>query len=242
MSVRVRPCPSPVELCHQPNHIIDRVTEMRDLGVIMDKKLSFAAHTEYITNKSNAVLQFVKRQSPKFDTDVKKILYSALVRSNLEFACPIWSSHHEIYKTKIESIQKQMVMFLNGDDKRRIDGNYILLPYIERCNAFDLATLARRRTNAIVIFIHSIITGKYKCNFLRSNISIYNGIRTLRNPEFIRVKADKTDHSTYSSFNNAYFIFNHAALFIDPTISSFDMKKQIRKLPDKASGPWSNVK
>lgn len=96
-----------------------------------------------------------------------------------------------------------MVMFMNGDDKRRMDGNYILLPYIERCNGFDLVTLARRRINAIAIFIHSIITGKYKSNFLRSNISIYDGIRTLRNPEFIRVKAAKTDHSTYSSFNNA---------------------------------------
>lgn len=56
------------------NHVVDRVTEMRDLGVIMDRKLSFAAHTEYITNKSKAILQFVKRQSLKFDTDVKKIL------------------------------------------------------------------------------------------------------------------------------------------------------------------------
>lgn len=143
------------------------------------------AQTEYKTNKSNAVLQFVKRQSSKFDTDVKKILYSVLVRSNLEFACPIWSSRHELYKIKIESIQKKMIMFMNGDDKRHMVGNYALPSYIDRYNKFDLGILARRRTNAIALFIHSIITGKYKSKFLRSSISIYDGVRTLRNPEFV---------------------------------------------------------
>lgn len=47
-------------------HSIERVNEIRDLGVILDKKLNFHSHIEYAINKSKAALQFVKRQSYRF--------------------------------------------------------------------------------------------------------------------------------------------------------------------------------
>ena len=43
------------------NQNIVRVNEIRDLGIILDRKLSFDSHIEYICNKANAALQFVKR-------------------------------------------------------------------------------------------------------------------------------------------------------------------------------------
>lgn len=142
----------------------------------------------------------------------------SLVRSNVEFASSIWSPHHNIHKTTIESIQKQIVIYLNGDHiNRGENGDYALTPYTDRLAKFDVTTLVRRRINASILFIHGIISGKINAPCLREQIILNSGVRTLRNPEFIRIKLCRTDASTFSPFNNACHVYNHAAMFIDPT-------------------------
>lgn len=221
--------------------VIERVDEIRDLGVILDKKLNFNKHIEYVSNKAKAVQQFVKRQSFFFDTDIVKLLYTALVRSNLEFACSIWSPFHDVHKSTLESIQKQMVIWLKGDHMNRDANNYRLDPYVNRCKEVGFVTLARRRVNAAALFIHAIISGRFNSPSLRSQMDLYDGVRTLRNPEFIRLKFARTDASTYSSFNNACRIYNHAVIFIDPTLPEYEFKRKLLQLPDLAFGQWARL-
>lgn len=218
-------------------HQVDRVSELRCLGVKMDSKLNFNSHMEYAINKSKASLSFVGRQSQFLDQDVVKILYSALVRSTIEFACSIWSPKHKTHKTSIESIQKQLLIFMNGDHINRSNNNYVLRPYDERCVDAALQTLVRRRANSSAMFIHGLISGKTNAPNLRNRINVNSGVRTIRNPEFIRVQFSKTD----SPFNNACYTYNHAALFIDPTLSMREFKRQLENLPDCAFGPWANL-
>ena len=60
---------------------IERVYEMRDLGVIMDSKLSFNSHREYAKKKADARLAFVKRECFKtLNLDNAKLLYGSLAR------------------------------------------------------------------------------------------------------------------------------------------------------------------
>lgn len=180
---------------------IERVNEIRDLGVILDKRLNFNAHIEYAINKSKAALQFVKRQSYMFDSNIIKILYSAHVRSNIEFGCSIWSPHQNTQKAHTESLQKQILIYLSGDHLNRSNNNYVLPPYTERCIKFGFSTLARRRVNYAVLFVHAIIMGKYINPELRSlmhlnsipDYSVNTGVRTLRNPEFIRLRISRTN-------------------------------------------------
>lgn len=86
---------------------IQRVNEIKDLGVILDSKLNFNTHIEYICKKTMAALHFTRRQAQFFDKDIIKLLYMLLVRSNLEFACAIWSPHLPTHKETVESVQKQ---------------------------------------------------------------------------------------------------------------------------------------
>lgn len=201
--------------------------------------MNFNTHIELIKKKAKGALQFVKRQSHFFDMDIIKILYTSLVRSNLEFACSIWSPHQKEKKISCESTQKQMVIFMKGDHLNRSENNYILSPYIDRCKSVGLDTLVRRRINLSVLLIHSIIIGKFQSPSLRSKMDLNTGTRSLRNPEFIRLKFAKTDFSTYSPLNNACRMFNHAALFIDPTIPHYAFRKKLLALPDSAFGQWS---
>lgn len=219
-----------------------RVQIIRDLGVFLDCRLSFIYHREFIQNKSKAALHFVQRQSHYFENDIVIMLYKALVRSNVEFASSIWMPHHITNVSSIESIQRQMVIFIKGDHIDRSQNNYILRPYIDRCKEVGFITLRRRHVNASVLFIHAIISGRFKSQNLRSQMELNTGIRTLRNPEFIKLRIARTDVSTYSSFNNACRIFNHAALFIDPSLSQLEFRKKLLTLPDTAFSDWVKIK
>lgn len=218
---------------------VERVDEIRDLGVIMDKELTFSSHIEYICNKAKAALQFVRRQSFYFDNEIVKILYMALVRSNLEFASSIWSPYQFDRRCSVERAQKQIVMLLNGDFLRQMNGDYRLDPYSERCAKFGFSTLIRRRINASILFIHSIIIGRYNAPGLLSQMNLNTGIRTLRDPEFIRLKFYKTDHSLYSPLNYTCRMFNYAAIYIDPTLPHHEFRQKLLKLPDEIFGSWA---
>jgi len=67
-------------------HTLKRVTEHKDLGVLIDKKLSFAKHIDMVTSKATAALGFVKRFCYDImDTNTLKSLYYALVQSHLDY-------------------------------------------------------------------------------------------------------------------------------------------------------------
>lgn len=66
---------------------IKRVKEIRDLGVQLDAKLDFSSHREISKKKAMSRLAFVRRVCrANVSVDTSKLLYSALVRSILEFA------------------------------------------------------------------------------------------------------------------------------------------------------------
>ncbi|XP_037029672.1 uncharacterized protein LOC119069658 [Bradysia coprophila] len=210
--------------------IIQRTNSIFDLGVLTNTRMNFNSHHEYVSNKSKSVLNFVKRQRQFLDDDATKIVYKALVRSNLEFAACIWSPHFATHRRTIESTQKQFVMFLNGDHLNRSDNDYVLSPYVERCAGLDLQTLIRRRTNVCILFIHSLITGKINSPTLRSRITLNS--RSTRHNGMIFIRACRTSRSFNSPFNNACRMFNAVSNIIDPTLPHNLFRNALYRLPD----------
>lgn len=229
---------SPIRATYMINGApIDRVNEIRDLGVLLDSKLSFTSHMEYVKKKADNMLAFVKRVSYKsLNIETSKLLYGSLVRSNLEFASSVWLPHHQSHMNLIESTQKQAVIFLHKDNINRGENGYVLAPYEDRCKELELDSIRRRHLNASVLFMHKIITGRLNCPNLRSQLNLNTGLRTFRNPEFIKINFSRTDHGQSSPLNLACRAFNFAALFIDPTLPFDQFKAKLLKLPDKAFG------
>lgn len=216
--------------CFVGGELIERTNSTLDLGILMDTKMNFNSHRDYVSNKSKSVLNFVMRQRRFLDDDAIKIVYKALVRSNLEFAACIWSPHSITHRSTIESTQKQFVMFLNGDYHNRSDNNYVLSPYVERCARFELQTLIRRRVNACIIFVHSILIGRINSPALRSRITFNS--RSTRHNGMILIGACRTSHSFYSPFNNACRMFNAVCSIIDPTLPHNLFRNALLRLPD----------
>src|ERR1700743_1604393 len=110
------------------SHTIERKELMRDLGLLIDPKCTFAAHMEQSTNKARQSMGYIKKISNgQFGTRALKVLYTSYIRSKLEFGSVIWDPYQEVYSDDIESVQKQFVMYALGDTYRVPP--YRLLPY-----------------------------------------------------------------------------------------------------------------
>ncbi|XP_037038297.1 uncharacterized protein LOC119075847 [Bradysia coprophila] len=139
--------------------VVTRLKLVKDLGVLMDEKLTFGKHVEYVIAKSYSMLGFVIRTCKEFkNVKTLKSLYFAHVRSYLEYASVVWHPYQETFIDRIESIQKKFLMFALRRSVRR-DENYKLPPYIDRCCSIDIEPLARRRINACALFTFDLLSG-----------------------------------------------------------------------------------
>lgn len=95
------------------HHTFERINLHKDLGVIFDTKLTFVNHIDVITASAHATIGFIKRTfKNKFTVKSAKILYCALVRSKLEYASVVFGiPHHRVNSNRIESIQKDFVIW-----------------------------------------------------------------------------------------------------------------------------------
>ena len=89
---------------------LKRVEIIRDLGVLMDKKLTFNDHVSNIVAKAYLMLGFVMRICKEFkDIQALKSIYFAHVRSFLEYVSVVWHPYHDTQIDRIGSVQKRFV-------------------------------------------------------------------------------------------------------------------------------------
>ncbi|CAH2269505.1 jg944 [Pararge aegeria aegeria] len=141
------------------NQNLNRVSEIRDLGVLLDTKLLYDKHVDQIVSKASRMLGYLSRSSKDF-TKLKtiKILYCALVRSNLEYASQIWNPHYEVYIQRIERIQKKFIRFLKFRFKLNSS-----LSYEAICAQLHLLPLALRRNINDITLLINIANNKVDC-------------------------------------------------------------------------------
>ena len=161
------------------HHIIKRVDEVRDLGVLIDRYFYFGHHIEQITMKCRQLIGCIKHHSNgNFTLETQRILYLAYVRSRLEFASVIWNPSSAIYRDDIESIQKQFVLYLL--DSRRNSTSYRLAPYDDRCKQVKLQRLDTRRTVADAVLAYNIYTHNINEDLISSKFIVNQSIYDLR--------------------------------------------------------------
>lgn len=129
---------------------------------------------EFITKKASSNLAFIKRQCYKtFNNDIAKLLYYAIVRSNLEFASSVWLPSQSKQSNMIESVQKKFIKYVHPNNSANNPNNvYQMRPYSIRCDELNIQLLVRRRINSSLIYLHDIISGRISSQFLRNRLNI----------------------------------------------------------------------
>lgn len=82
---------------------------MKYLGVIMDEKLTFSDHMEYVSNKVNKITRALWRLMPNLHgpTERRRRLYANVLSSIILYAAPVWA-HKGLIKGRVHSDLKEM--------------------------------------------------------------------------------------------------------------------------------------
>ena len=164
---------------------IERLTEMRDLGVLLDEKLTFGSHVDNTVKKANRALGLLMRsfQTGKngrsfYTCDSKAVLgtYCANVRSILEYCCVIWGGAAEVHMKRVERVQHKFLMWLCG--RCRVTG--VTLKYEDLLQFFCVATLLARPEQHDIMFIRNVHRHTIDSSFLLEQFPLAVPPRPLR--------------------------------------------------------------
>ncbi|CAK1599103.1 unnamed protein product [Parnassius mnemosyne] len=187
--------------------ILSEVPHIRDLGVTLDNKLRYNIHIDNVVNKGFRTLGFLFRNCKQFrDTRTKIIIYSALVRSILEYCSVVWNPHFNIYSHRIEKIQKRFLSYLSYDHNLV----KILRTYEDRLNYFNVQPLSNRRQLLDLIFLYKLVNGVIDSSYLLAKLNFRTPLKSKRPLSFIPFveKSTRSRQARYSPINSLMLSYN----------------------------------
>ena len=160
---------------------LERVNCVKDLGVLLDAKLSFEEQIDQVVASGNRLLGLVINMTRELrDPMCFKTLYCALIRPLLEYASIVWWPASTRALARLESIQRKATRFALRDWSRRLD-------YRTRCLLLGIPHLAERVEHTRLAFITGILNGTIDCPELLSRIHLYVPARILRRRPMLAV-------------------------------------------------------
>lgn len=94
--------------------IMDRAESEKDVGVIIDNKLSFDQHISEKVNKANSVMGVIRGSFTCMDRTTFKLLYTSLVRPHLEYANQVWNPYLKKHIDLIENVKRRATKLVPG--------------------------------------------------------------------------------------------------------------------------------
>lgn len=142
---------------------------VKDLGIVLDSKLSFELHVDNVVRRAMKCLGFILRISKEFrQRSSVIILFKTLVRPILEYATLIWNPLYDKYIQRIERVQKKFINTLNY----RYNRHRYYFSYEDNLNFYKLETLIVRRNIFDVCFIYKIFNNMVDSPLCTSYFSI----------------------------------------------------------------------
>jgi hypothetical protein len=150
---------------------------IEDLGVMLDSKLHFHSHVDYLHSQGLRTLGLIHYIMYNFSSiDSLVVLYNSLVRSRLEYASVIWNNLTLTDSKKLESIQRKFANLCHYRFPQLVSPrNYDLI-----LNCINFRTLYSRRRHLHALFLINVFKGKINCHSIIDTVGIRVPIRQIR--------------------------------------------------------------
>ena len=122
-----------------------------DLGIEVSDNFGFDLHISQIARKANLKVSWVLSVFKSRNKTEMLTLFKSLVRSIVEYNCPLWSPQKVSEINMLESVQRRFTAKILSVQN---------MDYWERLKQLKLMSLQRRRERYQIIYIWKLINGK----------------------------------------------------------------------------------
>ena len=179
------------------NITLNRVSEMRDLGVILDSKLTFASHIDDVVGRANRALGTYLRSlqtsrartGRRFEAAPLITAFNAHVRSVLEFGSIIWSGAAVTHTARLDRVQHKFLVWLAVNSNRPSDS----LDYAHLLRHFAVLTIKQRLVQHDLAFLHGVFGGRVDSAEILSSFGLAVPARATRAQPCLCVPAARVD-------------------------------------------------
>jgi hypothetical protein len=126
--------------------------------------------------------------------------------SIIEYACVIWNPYYRNHSERIKRIQRRFVRFALRNF--RWVANRLLSPKSQRCRLIDTDPLYVRRQFACILFVNNVLSNKYYCPVIFSNLSLLVYQQNVRSRVMFREERHRTHYGANEPLNVAICSFN----------------------------------
>ena len=162
---------------HLNGSYLDYMYNEKDLGVIVNEKLSWGTHCESLISKANQRLGLVRRTCHFTKcSNQRRVLYLALVRSIFEHCSPIWHPHHTTHLEMFDKLQRRAVKWILGEPL----ASYSDVEFLRKQNNLDLLPMKSKFVLTDLVLFHRIV---------------YNSVN-IDMPEYIKLLTPSTVSNT----------------------------------------------
>ena len=151
--------------------VLDNVTVQRDLGVIVNNRLTWDNHTDYILERFTDRFNLVRRTTHFVkNPHQRRVLYLTLVRSLLEHCSSVWAPHTVGVLDCLEAAQKRAIKWVYCVSHLTSWSNEVYLSHLTTLN---------------ILPIHL----QFKCNDMKLLYKVMTGLVPITLPSYLYIKS-----------------------------------------------------
>lgn len=132
------------------NHTLERVKNVKYLGVTINEKLSWEPHINAVVAKANRNSAYVCRSLRGTSRKTKRNAYISIVRPSMEYSSTVWDPGSQGLIDKLEMVQRKTARRIYNDFSKETSPTYLL-------NELELPPLIARRKANKISFISKIL-------------------------------------------------------------------------------------
>ena len=100
------------------NHPINEVCHIKFLGVIIDNKLKWKDHIDYISKKIAKGIGVIIKARKVFDKTTLSSIYNSLILPYIGYCIHIWGNAYQTHLQKLHVLQNKIVRIIAGVPRR----------------------------------------------------------------------------------------------------------------------------